>query len=313
MSRLKLYCPAVKRVAEVSRLQDLNRVLPENRWHGTPPQSLKPQWDWSPISAPYPQHSGVDIMGDRGDPIYAVFGGRVWVGTDAWGGRYPLIITESGIEDTYAHMDEIWVKTGDTVKAGQQIGVMGDTGNARGVHLHFHSFRQGVHHDAYPRLFGLVDAWGRDIAPVPDTYDIDQDEYMADGDYYTTIELPVMKAPNIAEKVGTIPANSRIITDKRCDPAGGALLGQLWARLAGQSWNWICLHDGDAWQVMSYKQAIERGLVGRTHTITSGDTLWKLAADYLGDGMRFKEIEILNPGIQPLMLRPGQLLQIPTE
>ncbi len=312
MSRIKLYSPAVKRVAEISRLQDLNRVLPINRWYGTPEQSLKPTWSWSPISAPYPQHSGVDITGERGDPIYAVFGGRVWIGTDSWGAKYPLIITESGIEDTYAHMDEIHVKTGDIVMPGQQIGVMGDQGNATGVHLHFHSFRQGVHHDAYPRLFGLVDAWGRDIELVPDTYDIDKDEYMTDGDYYTTVDLSVMKAPNIFDIVGAIPANSRILTDKRCDPKGGTLKGQLWARLANKPWNWICLFDG-AWQVMSYKQAIERGLVGRTHTITSGDTLWKLAADYLGDGMRFKEIEILNPGIQPLMLRPGQLLQIPTE
>ena len=50
--------------------------------------------------------------------------------------------------------------------------------------------------------------------------------------------------------------------------------------------------------------------VGRTHTVKHGDTLWKIAEQYLGKGSRYTEIVKLN-GLKSNVLMSGQVLQIP--
>ena len=52
-------------------------------------------------------------------------------------GNFVKIKHEDGYYTLYAHLREVYVKKGDLVTQGQQIGYMGDTGNAYGVHLHF--------------------------------------------------------------------------------------------------------------------------------------------------------------------------------
>ncbi|MHC4717224.1 MAG: LysM peptidoglycan-binding domain-containing protein, partial [Planctomycetota bacterium] len=49
----------------------------------------------------------------------------------------------------------------------------------------------------------------------------------------------------------------------------------------------------------------------RTHTVRKGDTLWSLAALYLGDGQRWRDIVSLNPGVKPQAMRIGMKLLIP--
>lgn len=51
----------------------------------------------------------------------------------------------------------------------------------------------------------------------------------------------------------------------------------------------------------------------KTHTVVSGDTLWKIAKKYLNSGSRWKEIYNLNKSIikNPEMIYPGQVLKLP--
>lgn len=52
-------------------------------------------------------------------------------------GNYVMIQHSNTICTLYAHLEKVYVKEGDTVKAGQRIGFMGNTGSSRGGHLHF--------------------------------------------------------------------------------------------------------------------------------------------------------------------------------
>jgi 5'-nucleotidase len=49
----------------------------------------------------------------------------------------------------------------------------------------------------------------------------------------------------------------------------------------------------------------------RTHTVVKGDSYWKIAKQYYGDPMRFKDIEAANPGKNPMKLQPGDTIVIP--
>ena len=85
-------------------------------------------------------HTGTDLSTACGTPVLAATDGVVTVRTDqAWAGNWLVeISTGSGSVMTwYAHMQAISVRTGDRVSAGQEIGAVGDLGNATGCHLHF--------------------------------------------------------------------------------------------------------------------------------------------------------------------------------
>ena len=98
-------------------------------------------------------HTGVDIDGQRGDPIRAAASGVVvTAGTDGPYGRRVEIDHGDGIVTLYAHADRLLVRTGDQVRAGQRIAEVGRSGNARGTHLHFEVRREGRAVDPMPFL-----------------------------------------------------------------------------------------------------------------------------------------------------------------
>ncbi len=96
-------------------------------------------WRWGKM------HDGVDISGTGfNSPIYVVNDGEVVVankmckGCSAWSlGNYIVVKHDNNYYTMYAHLNQIGVKVGQTVKKGDVIGKMGETGRATGVHLHF--------------------------------------------------------------------------------------------------------------------------------------------------------------------------------
>ena len=86
-------------------------------------------------------HKGIDIARtDRSTspPIYAAEKGTVSVAGQINGYGNAVIINHgNGKETLYGHMSELKVRSGQHVKRGQQIGVMGSTGHSTGIHLHF--------------------------------------------------------------------------------------------------------------------------------------------------------------------------------
>jgi len=85
-------------------------------------------------------HQGHDVMADCGVPVIAARGGRVqYSGYHSAAGNYVVIDGKGTTLDfMYAHFAEPSpLKTGDTVRTAQPIGIVGDTGSASACHLHF--------------------------------------------------------------------------------------------------------------------------------------------------------------------------------
>ncbi|KKK92162.1 hypothetical protein LCGC14_2705690 [marine sediment metagenome] len=86
-------------------------------------------------------HVGIDIVSPYDPSIRAVYDGIVYEnGYSTVYGYYALIrhnMKGVDIRTLYAHADVIKVKKGQVVEKGQEIALIGDTGNTRGRHLHF--------------------------------------------------------------------------------------------------------------------------------------------------------------------------------
>lgn len=91
-------------------------------------------------------HRGVDMNLNTGDEVYAAFSGRVRiVNYEANGyGNYVVIRHDNGLETVYGHLSKHLVKRNQYVKAGQPIGLGGNTGRSFGAHLHFETRYMGV-------------------------------------------------------------------------------------------------------------------------------------------------------------------------
>lgn len=90
-------------------------------------------------------HPGVDIAVPTGTPIHAVKDGTVVYAQYNTGGYGNLVILQhdDGTFTMYAHQSQIEVSQGQHVAAGEEIGLVGATGDATGPHLHF-EVRQGA-------------------------------------------------------------------------------------------------------------------------------------------------------------------------
>lgn len=90
-------------------------------------------------------HEGVDVFASRGTPVVAVTNGRVTrVGTNRLGGN-TVSVSSGRYSFYYAHLDSQLVGMGRSVKVGDTLGTVGNTGNAISTapHLHFGIYAPG--------------------------------------------------------------------------------------------------------------------------------------------------------------------------
>jgi len=112
-------------------------------------------------------HRGMDLRAARGTAVIAPADGKVAVSTDTYAGgpQYGKVVViehADGLRTLYAHLDERSVRTGEQVRANQQIGLSGATGKVTGPHLHFEVQRGGAQVD--PR-----DVLGKALPPIAGT------------------------------------------------------------------------------------------------------------------------------------------------
>lgn len=110
------------------------------------------------ISSPFgwrgsSMHTGIDICGAAGSPIYAYKSGLVVFA--GWNGAYGYMLKVDhggGIATWYAHSSQLLVTAGDTVSQGQTIAKVGTTGWSTGNHLHFEMRINGAAVNPYPYI-----------------------------------------------------------------------------------------------------------------------------------------------------------------
>jgi len=128
-----------------------NRTIRPNRQPGnadtsmmyplTIPATITSLFGWRihPITGTPRFHAGTDFGADLGTPVLAAYSGNVAI-ADMIGGYGLTVVLDHqkfGEQTLYAHLSEIFVKPGEAVEQGTVIGLVGNTGNSTGPHLHF--------------------------------------------------------------------------------------------------------------------------------------------------------------------------------
>jgi septal ring factor EnvC (AmiA/AmiB activator) len=82
--------------------------------------------------------SGIEIQTERGEPIQAVYRGKILY-ADWFKGYGNMIIIDHGNSyyTVYAHIEEVFKTTGDVVESGEVMATVGDTGSMTGPKLYF--------------------------------------------------------------------------------------------------------------------------------------------------------------------------------
>lgn len=121
-------------------------------------------------------HRGIDLKVQTGDTIRAAFDGKIRMRSyERYGYGYYLVVRHpNGLETIYGHLSKFLVSENDIIRAGQPIGLGGNTGRSTGSHLHFETrflgvdinpasiidFKEGIpHQDTY--VFRSVKSKGR--------------------------------------------------------------------------------------------------------------------------------------------------------
>ncbi len=161
-----------------------------------------------------PGHEGLDLYGLTGANVYACADGEVFQSEHPNGHPYGLQIRirhQHGgqvYHTIYAHLAQSFVRNGQKVQAGQRIGLVDNTGNSFGSHLHLTLKLEGAETPGYPK--GIVDPWPYLQNAVPP---IDEPPPTSSGiTVYTVAQLNLRDKPTTNAQVLTIlPAGEALV------------------------------------------------------------------------------------------------------
>lgn len=140
--------------AERSIQKELAKFLKERRSVLASTPSIWPAHGWvtsgfgyrvSPFTGKRQFHAGLDISTRTGSPIVAPAAGVItFVGHEGGYGKMLVVNHGHGLVTRYGHLKKYLVKTGQKVKRGERLGLVGSTGRSSGPHLHYEVLMSGV-------------------------------------------------------------------------------------------------------------------------------------------------------------------------
>ena len=261
------------------------------------------------------KHPALDIGWDTPNPpVLSALDGKVAVAaTDTDGAKYIVIqhdnaITGKRVYTLYWHLSAFYVGKGNTVKRGDKIGVMGQTGNASGVHLHFEFW---VCPEGY--AWALKDKAKYAVDPQKYVYRFPDQKLSANANAvkgvrtYTGEDKPAPK-PSGALPLKDEPLYAASDSKRRSGTVSGTYYrwdGEIVnGRMritnkqenigkAGQVTGWITAHTA----------------YNAVHAVKDGDTLSGIAAMY---GVSLDALIVANPQIKnPNLIYAGDKVTIP--
>lgn len=248
-------------------------------------------------------HKGIDLKVLKGDTIRAAFNGKVRIKAfERRGyGYYVVLRHPNGLETIYGHLSKILVEENQIVRAGETIGLGGNTGRSTGSHLHFETrflgqainpaeiidFENGVpHQDTY--VFHNVKINGRRSNIYTSSSDRLVYHRVKSGDtlgkiariYGTSVNelcrLNGLKSTSVLRIGQSIRCSAGAVTSAKAEtskPAASASVKQTVKTTVA----------ADAAAVASINQTSDAGRQEATpvyHRVKSGDTLGAIAAKY---------------------------------
>jgi hypothetical protein len=109
------------------------------------------------------KHNGIDLAMPEGTTLRSIADGVIERVVDYGSeniGKGVIIKLEDGSRAIYGHMSDIDVKVGEAIKAGDVIGLSGNTGHSTGAHLHFGLWKDGEYLDPTPYADTLANISG---------------------------------------------------------------------------------------------------------------------------------------------------------
>ena len=104
----------------------------------------------NPVTGVFRLHAGADLAAPTGTPIMSACTGKVTAAGPSGGYGNLVEVTCGTVVTRYGHMSRIGATAGAAVKAGDNIGAVGSTGNSTGPHLHFETRPNSVPTDPIP-------------------------------------------------------------------------------------------------------------------------------------------------------------------
>ena len=271
-------------------------------------------------------HKGIDLKVLKGDTIRAAFNGKVRIKAfERRGyGYYVVLRHPNGLETIYGHLSKILVEENQIVRAGETIGLGGNTGRSTGSHLHFETrflgqainpaeiidFENGVpHQDTY--VFHNVKINGRRSNIYTSSSDRLVYHRVKSGDtlgkiariYGTSVNelcrLNGLKSTSVLRIGQSIRCSAGAVTSAKAGTSKPASVKQTVKTTVA----------ADAAAVASINQTSDAGRQEATpvyHRVKSGDTLGAIAAKY---GTTVSKLCELNGITKTTILKLGRSLR----
>lgn len=219
------------------------------------------------------QHKGLDINAFKGDTIRAAFSGKVRVVDFQPKGYGNVVVIRhpNGLETVYGHLSKHLVKKLQNVKAGDPIGLAGNTGRSFGTHLHFETRLLG----AYINPAEMFDFAAQDVK----------------GDFY------IFRSNGRSQLLGRHNASNRTAAAETAIAANEAPAEEQPTAATAQP----------AQQQNNASSQRQQRSQGRIHRVRSGESLYSIARRY---GTTVDNLCRKNGISAKALIRPGQILKV---